>query len=296
MVTKVRTKTSLQFKGYARFTCEFLAFFTLLFAFAPLLAWAQASAPAYTDPRERIVARDLSSRSRIRFLTTVDFPPFNFIDQSGRLAGFHVDLARAMCDVLKMRDKCQIQALPWDELEGALETSQGEALIAGVAMTEETRRRYRFTRPYLELPARFVVRGDSTFEGRAATALAGRRVGVAARSAHEAMLRAWFPGVSAVPIERQDWLFEALRQGRVDAVFGDGVQLSFWLSSSAAEGCCRLFDGPYISRDFLGEGLAIAVAPRNEELTQAFDAAIAELNRNGRFAELYLRWFPNGLY
>jgi hypothetical protein len=28
----------------------------------------------------------------------------------------------------------------------------------------------------------------------------------------------------------------------------------------------------------------------------AFDHALASLNRNGRFAELYLRWFPNGLY
>jgi polar amino acid transport system substrate-binding protein len=31
-------------------------------------------------------------------------------------------------------------------------------------------------------------------------------------------------------------------------------------------------------------------------LCQAFDHALAALNRNGRFAELYLRWFPNGLY
>lgn len=293
MVTKLQRKTSLQLWGVARIACCFGA---ILFGFQAAASAQEGSAPSYTDPRERIAVPDLSSRSRIRFLTTVDFPPFNFIDQSGKLAGFHVDLARAICDVLKMREKCQIQALPWEELAGALETGQGEALIAGLAVTEESRERYRFTRPYLELPARFVVPAAMTAEGGAATALAGRRVGVMARSAHEAMLRAWFPKISAVPFDRQDWLFAALREGGVDAVFGDGVQLSFWLSSSAAGGCCRMFDGPYVSRAFLGEGLAIAVAPRNGELTGAFDNAIAEINRSGRFAELYLRWFPNGLY
>lgn len=266
---------------------------------AALLAPAHAQepmAPAYTDPRERIAAPDLTARARIRFLTTVDFPPFNFIDQNGKLAGFHVDLARSICDELGVRDQCQIQALPWEELDAAIDTGQGEALIAGLAVSEETRRRYRFTRPYLELPARFVTRSDKAPEGGAAVALAGKRVGVAGNSAHAAMLRAWFPDLQAVPFDRQDWMFDALKDNRLDAVFGDGVQLSFWLSSEAAAGCCRLFDGPYISRDFLGEGLSIAVSPRNASLTRNFDNALAELNRNGRFAELYLRWFPNGLY
>lgn len=293
MVTKTSTKTSLAFWGNTRIASR------ILLIFAALLAPARAdepTAPAYTDPRERIAAPDLASRARIRFLTTVDFPPFNFIDQNGKLAGFHVDLARAICGELGVLDQCQIQALPWEELDAAVEGGQGEALIAGLAVTEETRRRYRFTRPYLELPARFLVRTDSVLQGRAATALAGKRVGVAAGSAHAAMLRAWFPGLQAVPFDRQDWMFDALKDNRIDAVFGDGVQVSFWLSSEAAAGCCRLFDGPYISRDFLGEGLSIAVTPRNAALTRNFDNAIAELNRNGRFAELYLRWFPNGLY
>lgn len=293
MVTKASTNTSLAFWGIARIASRF---FLILATFLAPAHAEESMAPAYTDPRERIAAPDLTSRARIRFLTTVDFPPFNFIDQNGKLAGFHVDLARSICDELGVRDQCQIQALPWDELDAALDTGQGEALIAGLAVTEETRRRYRFTRPYLELPARFVIRSDKALEGRAAVALAGKRVGVAANTAHAAMLRAWFPNLQAVPFDRQDWMFEALKDNRLDAVFGDGVQVSFWLSSEAAASCCRLFDGPYISRDFLGEGLSIAVPPRNAVLTRNFDNALAELNRSGRFAELYLRWFPNGLY
>ena len=252
--------------------------------------------PNYTDPRERIPVPDLTAYSRIRFVTSVDFPPFGFFDQTGRLAGFHIDLARAICGELGVLPRCQIQALPWGELESALMNGQAEALISGLAITTESRARYRFTRPYLALPARFALKNDTGLDGDGARALAGRRVGVLGGTAHEAMLRDWFAGAKPVTFSRSEWMFDALKAGAIDAVFGDGLQLSFWLSSRSADGCCRFFDGPYFSQDHLGEGLAIAVRPRNAALGDAFDHALAALNRNGRFTELYLRWFPNGLY
>ena len=57
------------------------------------------SVPNYWDPRERIDgAGSVPKRSRIRFLTTHDFPPFNFLDQQNHVSGFHVDLAREICE------------------------------------------------------------------------------------------------------------------------------------------------------------------------------------------------------
>ena len=88
--------------------------------------------PNFWDPNERFVKPDLSSRQRLKFLTTTDFPPFNFIDRKKRLSGFHIDLARAICEELDMLAKCQIQALPWDELEKAIEKGEGDAIIAGL--------------------------------------------------------------------------------------------------------------------------------------------------------------------
>ena len=40
--------------------------------------------------------------------------------------------------------------------------------------------------------------------------------------------------------------------------FADSLQLSFWVSSQASAGCCALFDGPYMSEQFLGEGMTLA--------------------------------------
>lgn len=270
-----------------------LAALLVLSAVAP--GFAQDT-PNYVDPRERIATPDVSKRVRIRFLTTVDFPPFNFLDQSQRLAGFNVDLARAICEVLDVVDRCQIQALPWGELDHALLNGQGEAIIAGLAKTPDTVAKYRFSRPYMELPARFVVRKDAGYGGDAARDLAGKKVGVVAGSAHEAMLKAWFTGIEAIPFDDAAAAHAALLAGDVAALFGDGVQLSFWLQSGVAADCCAFYGGPYLSSYYLGEGLAIAVAPDSSDLAAAFDHALSVLNRNGRFTELYLRWFPEGLY
>ena len=92
---------------------------------------AAPQVPVLWDAKERLPKPDLSAMPRLRFLTTTDFPPFNFLDGSGKLSGFHIDLARAICAELGIVEKCQIQALPWAELEGALQKGEGEAIIAG---------------------------------------------------------------------------------------------------------------------------------------------------------------------
>lgn len=254
------------------------------------------AAPNYWDPRERVGLPDLSGRNRIRFLTTSDFPPFNFMDQSNRVSGFHVDLARAICDELGIVEKCQLQVLPWDELKTAMVSEQGDAIIAGLAVNADNRRDYLFTRPFLKLPARFIRLKSAVPENTGAQALAGRRVGVLDNSAHEALLRTYFPEIRPVVYSKAEFLFDGLKTGEVDAVFGDGVRLSFWLGSDAAAGCCGFFDGPYFAPAYLGEGLAIAVRRNSPDLAQAFDHALHALSRDGTMKELYLRYFPNGLY
>lgn len=252
--------------------------------------------PLSFDNRERLARPDLSTIVRLRILTTVDFPPFNFTDQTGRLSGFNVDLAREICAQLQLEAKCQIQALPFDELERTLETNGGEAVMAGIAVTPKLRERFLFSRSYIGIPARFARNRSVEIPGDTAAALAGRKVGVVKETAHEAMLRAFFPAINAVPFEDDAEMTAALKAKKVDAVFSDGLKLPFWVSSEASEKCCALFDGPYLSEKFLGEGLSVMVRRTDPVLVAAFNQALAELSRNGRLQDLYLRYFPNGLY
>jgi polar amino acid transport system substrate-binding protein len=275
-----------------------LMMMTATFA-APSKALSQEAGnplPLMFDNRERLARPDLSTIVRLRILTTVDFPPFNFTDQTGRLSGFNVDLAREICALLQLEAKCQIQALPFDELERTLETNGGEAVMAGIAVNPKLRERFLFSRSYIGIPARFARNRSVEIPGDTAAALAGRKVGVVKETAHEAMLKAFFPAVTAVPFEDDAEMTSALKAKKVDAVFSDGLKLPFWVSSEASEKCCALFDGPYLSEKFLGEGLSVMVRRTDPILVAAFNQALAELSRNGRLQDLYLRYFPNGLY
>lgn len=252
--------------------------------------------PVLFDAQERFPGGDLSSVPRIRFLMSVDFPPFNFTDQEGRLAGFHVDLVREVCAQLKVESKCQVQALPFYELEAALEMGEGEAVISGLAVTAELRKSFTFSRPYLLLPARLAVNKATKLAGSGADALSGKKVGVVTGSRHEQMLKAFFPKAAVEGFDGYEPMYGALKAGKVDAIFADALRLPFWVSGSASEGCCALFGGPYMSDRFLGEGLSIMTVDPDNVLVPAFDQALAALSRNGRLEEIYRRYFPYGLY
>jgi polar amino acid transport system substrate-binding protein len=266
-----------------------------------LSAWLPARAadpaiPNFWDSKERLQKPDLSGLQRLRFLTTVDFPPFNFLDSDGQLSGFNVDLARAICAELNILDKCQIQALPFDELSEALGKDEGEAIIAGLAITQKSREEFAFSRPYLRFPARFIMPKPTALSEPIYGKIAGLRIGVMAGSAHERMLRAYFPGTKPVTFTRQDWLYESLRDRKIDGAFGDGMRFSFWLAGTDSKDCCRFAGGPYLAPEYLGDGMAIAVAKDDFPLAAAFDYALREITVKGKFAELYLRYFPVSFY
>jgi len=253
---------------------------------------AEPQVPVLWDAKERLPKPDLSALPRLRFLTTTDFPPFNFLDGAGKLSGFHIDLARAICAELGIVEKCQIQALPWAELQGALEKGEGEAIIAGIAVTPESRATYAFSRSYLQFPARFVMPRNTALSEPVFDKLRGKRVGVISGSAHERMLRDYFNTVQVVPFNSPEDLYADLKAGKVDAAFGDGMRLAFWLGGSDAAGCCRFAGGPYLAPEYLGSGMAIAARSDNPALAAAFDYALQEISMKGTFAEFYLRYFP----
>lgn len=247
------------------------------------------------DPREKVAKPDLRAIPRLRFLTTVDFPPFNFIDQSGKLSGFHVDLAREICAELEAMDRCQIEALPYADLVTRLDKGDGEVAMAGVRITPELRTGHDFSRVYMRLPARFVARRGDAGKDRSPADLGQKPVGVLTGSAHEAMAKAFFPTLKLTGFPDRPAMLAALRKGEIKTVFGDALQLSFWLESKDADNCCDFLGGPYYSSYFLGEGMAMMTTSANPALAQALDHALIALARNGRLADLYLRYFPKGL-
>jgi polar amino acid transport system substrate-binding protein len=272
-----------------------LALLSMLAAAAPMQA-AEGQAPIFWDSKELLPKPDLSALPRLRFLTTTDFRPFNFLDAQGRLSGFHIDLARALCGELGLADKCEIQALPWADLDPALQKGEGEAILAGVAVTAETREKYAFSRAYLQFPARFAMAKAKAVAEPIYDKLRSERIGVLAGSAHERMLRDDFHDAKIVAYDRPEALRADLKAGKIDAIFGDGMKLSAWLNDADSAGCCRFVGGPYLAPEYFGAGMAIAVEPKDAALAAAFDYALQQISIKGTFAELYLRYFPVSFY
>ncbi len=257
---------------------------------------APATPPFFWDVRETSPRPDVTSLPRLRFLVTTDFRPFNFLDGQGRLTGFHVDLARAICAELGILEKCEIQALPWNELEPALRKGDGEAILAGIAVTVESRRRLGFTRSYMRFPARFVAPRASAIAEPLAKAIQGRRIGVVSDTAHERLLLERFGVAQPVAFNDREAMLEALAEGRLDAAFGDGLRLADWLGKSPGAECCAFAGGPYLAADYLGQGLAIAVKPDDTTLRGALDWGLQQAAAKGTLSELYLRYFPIGFF
>jgi polar amino acid transport system substrate-binding protein len=253
-----------------------------------------AAAPSFWDPARKLEKPDLTAIKQIRFLTEDDFPPFDFALPDGTIAGFNVDLARAICEELEL--SCTIQRRRWDTLVAALDENAGDAAIASFAITPETRKKVDFTQPYYTTPGRFVVRKDSVLPGATPEALADRTIAVAADSAHEAYLRKFFPASTLATYPSAQQARTALKEGRAHAMFGDAISLAFWLNGADAADCCMFKDGPYADPAFFGDGVGVAVRKNNVALRRALDYALARVAQKGVYAELYLKYFPVGPY
>ena len=246
--------------------------------------------PGFWDPRRRPERPDLSRIQTIRFLTDLDYPPFDYAGQDGNPAGFNVDLARRICDEIKI--SCTIQARPFNTLFDALNENRGDAVIASIAPTAETRRRADFSDPYYRTPARFVARADSPIDDALPERLEGMKVAVIAGTAHEAFLKAMFTEAEVRPYPNAEAARDALRRKDVDLLFGDGIALSFWLNGTDSGGCCAFRGGPFLESRYFGEGIGIAVKRGNDLVRQTLNWALFRLWEKGSFTDLWLRYFP----
>jgi polar amino acid transport system substrate-binding protein len=256
----------------------------------PSVAAGPVTIPGFWDPRRRPERPDLSRLTLIRFLTEVDYPPFNYAGPDGNPAGFNVDLARMICEELKIA--CSIQMRRFDTLLQSLAENRGDAVMASIAVTPDARGLADFSDPYYRTAARFVSRRDVAVPDVRPEQLEGREVAVVAGTAHEAYLKALFTEVDLRSYPTPEQAREALKRGDVDLLFGDGISLAYWLKGTDSQNCCAFRGGPFISSRYFGEGVGIAVKRGNEPLRQGFNWALFQLWEKGRFSDLWLRYFP----
>jgi polar amino acid transport system substrate-binding protein len=253
-------------------------------------AAAAVPVPGFWDPRRRPERPDLSRVTLIRFLTEIDYPPFNYGGPDGNPQGFNVDLARLICEEIKV--SCTVQMRRFDTLLPSLAANRGDAVIASIVPTPEARALADFSDPYYRMPARFVARREDPIADLRPELLEGKKVAVVAGTAHEAYLKALFTEAELKTYPDDAAARAALRAREVDLLFGDGISLAFWLNGTESQNCCDFRGGAFLESRYFGEGIGIAVRRGNDVMRQAFNWALFRLWEKGRFTDLWLRYFP----
>ncbi|MCZ2157775.1 transporter substrate-binding domain-containing protein [Bartonella sp. 220] len=260
-----------------------------------------AGLPSFFGAHEHFLQPDTTDIIRLRFVTTFDFPPFNFLDKTGYLAGYHIDLLRAICSKLNLEKICEIEVVPWEELVDHVKNGDAEVIIAGLKETIKTRKDLFFTRSYLRFPARFVASQFIAsqlvdFAGPISDKLTYLNSGLLFKSAHEKLFHSYFPKAKWQGFKDRAELYQALQDHKIDLIFDDGFALSLWLNDAKSAACCYFVGGPYIAPQLLGQGMQLAVAKKNEKLIDVLNYALKSLENDGKLTELYLRYFPIGFY
>jgi arginine/ornithine transport system substrate-binding protein len=221
-------------------------------------------------------------------------PPFSFRDDDGELQGFDVEIAWALCAVLKV--ECQLAPLQFTALAPSLEEGQIDAAVASMSITEERLREVAFTDKYYQASNRFVAR-VGTVSDITPAGLAGKTIGVKRGTIHDRYLTDQYE--STADIRRygySDEIFVDLALGRLNLAFADGITLteSFLKTDLGAE-----FDfvGPaLIDPRWFGRGEGIALRKGNTNLLARLNGALRQILADGTYDEVRTKYFDYDIY
>jgi len=251
------------------------------------------------NPARAPSASEASSERDLVILTEGAYPPFNYRDESGALAGFDVELAQALC--ARVRTKCDIVAKRWGDLLPSLRQGEGDAVIASMLIPAPGRESPAssadliLTDRYYSTPGHFAARRDAVPPAATPAALAGRSIAVQAGSIHQAYASMRFSNAKLLAYPSLDEAQQALAQGKADLLFADRNALLRWSASSDGT-CCRLVGPDYGDATYFGKGATIVLRVGNEELRDRFDEALQELVADGTYARISARYFSASIY
>ena len=245
---------------------------------ATSLAQAQ---PAYKAPNPLRVAAEAA------------YPPFSELGTDGKLKGFDIDIAKAVC--AKLGVECQFVQTEFDALIPALRAKKFDLIVASMSITPDRQKAVDFSDRYYNTPARVVARSDAKFDGTPAS-LQGKKVGVQRATIHDRYASASFKGAEIVRYAKQDEVFLDLISGRLDASLADSVAIDQgFFKTPGGKGFA--FRGPsYDDPKVFGIGAGIAMRKGDTALRDAVNQALAALRADGSYKKINDKYFDFDVY
>lgn len=222
------------------------------------------------------------------------YPPFSYTEPNGDLAGFDIDIARALGKA--MGAEVTLIAQDWDGIIPALLAKKYDAIIASMSITEERKKKVAFSNKYYNTPAKFISK-KGAMPAFSKEAIKGKKIGVQRATIHDRYLTDNYG--KDVEIKRygtQDEAYLDLTAGRVDMLLADSIALSDGFLKKP-EGADYQFVGPDLSDPkWFGDGAGIAMRKDDADLAEKFNMAIDKIRSDGTYKAIQDKYFDFNVY
>ena len=217
------------------------------------------------------------------FGSDATWPPLEFVDESGEIVGFEIDLIKEMSD--RSGIPMTVRNVAWDGIFAGLANGAYDAVASGVTVLEERKATMDFTTPVLEVTQSIIINNSSSPIANEA-GLSGKTIGVQiGTTGHFAVEK-----VSGVTVKAYDEIglaIEDLLNKNLDAVVADSIiAADFVLSNENYAN--RLHVSGTVAGDV--EQIAMAVKKGNTELLNILNEQIAALKADGTIDALKEKW------
>ncbi|WAC76007.1 transporter substrate-binding domain-containing protein [Roseateles sp. SL47] len=243
-----------------------------------LAALLVATAPA---ARAADLLDEVKTRGTLRIACEGTYPPFNFKNDKGELAGFDVDIAKAIA--AKLGVKPEFTTTEWSAILAGLQAGKYDVIVNQVAATDQRRQTFDFSGPYVISYPQLIVRANETRKLDTPADLKGKKVGVGQGSNFAALAKS-IEGVEVRTYPGAPEYLQDLATGRIDAAINDSLLIPYLKAKT------RL---PVKAGAALGkpESNAIPFRKGSPKFKAAIDKALDDLKKDGTYARISTQWF-----
>ncbi len=224
-----------------------------------------------------VLATGAFAQDTVRIGTEGAYPPYNFVNDSGELDGFEIELGRAICERAGLT--CEFVQNEWDSIIPNLVSGNYDVIMAGMSITPERDEVIDFTQAYYPptASAYAALSEDADLAGGTVSAQTGT---IQAAYVAES-------GATLLEFATPDETVAAVRNGEADAVLAD---YDFLLPIVEASGGELVFVGEQVP---IGGGIGPGLRESDTALRDQLDAVITEMKADGSLNEILAKWFPN---
>jgi polar amino acid transport system substrate-binding protein len=231
---------------------------------------------------------------KLRLGTEGAYPPFNFMQADGTVAGFDVDIGLELCK--RIGAECEVVAQDWDGIIPGLQADKYDFIIASMFITEERKQQVAFTDPYYKAAMTHVVPQDSDLTEFTNETMADLVVGAQAGTTQADYAVATYLDADVRLYPTQDEANLDMASGRIDVMVGDMLPLLDFVEKTEDGKCCKIAGEPITDPAFVGEGVGIALRKEDNDLRERLNKALVEIREDGTYQKINDKYFSIDVY